>query len=317
MHCTSAPPIRTTRRHWWRPSPPRRQRSADTPGGSSISLCRPSPPHPSSSCSATRSWRRSGPDGGRVIAEKPFGTDLASAQALNATFHAVFDESQIFRIDHFLGKESVDNLLALRFADRAGSVAVIVGDAARQDDVRDALAEAAEALVTGPGADAGTDVCPLIAPEARERIAEAIDRATREGATLVLDGRDAEGPSGSWLAPCILEVADREAEPAREELFGPLLTLVRAADLDDALEFVNGSRYGNAGSIFTESGGAARAYRAGVETGMIGVNVGVAAPVAWFPFSGWKDSIDGDLHANGRDAVSFYTRRKVVTSRWN
>ena len=102
----------------------------------------------------------------------------------------------------------------------------------------------------------------------------------------------------------------------REELFGPLLTLIRARDLDDALEFVNGSRYGNAGSIFTTSGGAAREYRYGVEAGMIGVNVGVAAPVAWFPFSGWKDSLDGDLHANGRDAVEFYTRTKVITSRW-
>jgi malonate-semialdehyde dehydrogenase (acetylating)/methylmalonate-semialdehyde dehydrogenase len=198
----------------------------------------------------------------------------------------------------------------------AGSVAVLVGDEKRQTAVRDALAAAAAELVTGPGSEEGTDVCPVIAPEARERIAAAIDRALGEGAELVLDGRDAEGPSGSWLAPCILEVSDRESEPAREELFGPLLTLVRADDLDDALEFVNGSRYGNAGSIFTTSGAAARAYRAGVETGMIGVNVGVAAPVAWFPFSGWDDSIDGDLHANGSDAVDFYTRRKVATSRW-
>ena len=102
----------------------------------------------------------------------------------------------------------------------------------------------------------------------------------------------------------------------REELFGPVLTLVRAADLDEAIAFVNSSRYGNASVIFTESGGAARAYRYGVEAGMVGVNVGVAAPIAWFPFSGWKDSIDGDLHANGNDAVEFYTRKKVVTTRW-
>ena len=101
-----------------------------------------------------------------------------------------------------------------------------------------------------------------------------------------------------------------------EELFGPVLTLVRAADLDAAIAQVNASRYGNASVIFTESGGAAREYRYRVEAGMVGVNVGVAAPVAWFPFSGWKDSIDGDLHANGRDAVEFYTRKKVVTARW-
>jgi malonate-semialdehyde dehydrogenase (acetylating)/methylmalonate-semialdehyde dehydrogenase len=101
-----------------------------------------------------------------------------------------------------------------------------------------------------------------------------------------------------------------------EELFGPVLTLVRAPDLPAAIEQVNASRYGNASVIFTSSGGAAREYRYGVEAGMVGVNVGVAAPVAWFPFAGWKDSFEGDLHANGTDAIDFYTRKKVVTSRW-
>jgi malonate-semialdehyde dehydrogenase (acetylating)/methylmalonate-semialdehyde dehydrogenase len=104
---------------------------------------------------------------------------------------------------------------------------------------------------------------------------------------------------------------------AREELFGPVLTLVRVDDLDQAIDWVNGSRYGNASVIFTSSGHAAREYRSRVQAGMVGVNIGVAAPVAWFPFSGWKDSFEGDLHANGRDAVEFYTRKKVVTSRWS
>ncbi len=199
----------------------------------------------------------------------------------------------------------------------AGSVAVLVGDRARQDEVGEALAAAAAELQVGPGADEATDVCPLVGPEARERIAEALDRAGDEVETI-LDGRDADpGPAGTVLGPTIVETKDPESEVAREELFGPLLTLVRADDLDQALEFVNGSRYGNAGSIFTASGAAARRYRYGVEAGMIGVNVGVAAPVAWFPFSGWKDSLDGDLHANGRDAVEFYTRKKVITSRWS
>ena len=199
----------------------------------------------------------------------------------------------------------------------AGSVAVLVGDSERQDEVRSALAEAAAALTVGPGAEETTDVCPLVGPEARERVADAVERAVADGDELVLDGRGADaGPAGTMLAPTIVETSDHESEIAREELFGPMLTVVRAADLDDALKFVNGSRYGNAGSIFTTSGGAAREYRAGVEAGMLGVNVGVAAPVAWFPFSGWKDSIDGDLHANGSDAVEFYTRKKVITSRW-
>ena len=200
----------------------------------------------------------------------------------------------------------------------AGSVAVLVGDGKRQDEVRSALAEAAAALTVGPGAEETTDVCPLVGPEARERVADAVERAVAGGDELVLDGRGADaGPAGTMLAPTIVETTDHEAEIARDELFGPMLTIVRAADLDEALEFANGSRYGNAGSIFTTSGGAAREYRAGAEAGMLGVNVGVAAPVAWFPFSGWKDSIDGDLHANGSDAVEFYTRKKVVTSRWS
>jgi malonate-semialdehyde dehydrogenase (acetylating)/methylmalonate-semialdehyde dehydrogenase len=199
----------------------------------------------------------------------------------------------------------------------AGSVCVLVGDRGRQEEVLGALAAAARALMIGPGDGEGTDVCPLVSPEARERVADAIERAASAGAEVVLDGREADpGPGETMLGPSIVETPDRESELAREEVFGPLLTVVRATDLDDALEFVNGSRYGNAGSIFTGSGGAARSYRYGAEAGMLGVNVGVAAPVAWFPFSGWKDSLDGDLHANGRDAVAFYTRKKVVTSRW-
>jgi malonate-semialdehyde dehydrogenase (acetylating)/methylmalonate-semialdehyde dehydrogenase len=196
----------------------------------------------------------------------------------------------------------------------AGSVAVLVGTREQQDRARDALVSAAAQLRSGPGSEEGVDVCPLVGPEARERVVGALERAA--DADLLLDGRSTENEAGTLLGPTIVEVSDHESELAREELFGPLLTLVRAGDLDEALEFVNGSRYGNAGSIFTTSGSAMRAYRYGVEAGMIGVNVGVAAPVAWFPFSGWKDSIDGDLHANGTDAVQFYTRKKVVTSRW-
>ena len=200
----------------------------------------------------------------------------------------------------------------------AGSVAVLVGDGERQDEVKEALAEAASKLRVGPGGEEGTDVCPLVSSEARERLTAALQRADAQGVEMIVDGRGADpGPAGTILGPTVVEAIDPESEVAREELFGPLLTLVRVADLDRALEFVNGSRYGNAGSIFTGSGEAARRYRYGVEAGMIGVNIGVAAPVAWFPFSGWKDSLEGDLHANGRDAVEFYTRKKVVTSRWS
>jgi malonate-semialdehyde dehydrogenase (acetylating) / methylmalonate-semialdehyde dehydrogenase len=198
----------------------------------------------------------------------------------------------------------------------AGSVCVIAGDAARQAEVRQALVAAAAELRVGPGDDAATDVCPMVSAVARERLVEAIGRAHEAGVELLLDGRGDAGPAGTTLGPTIAAVADHESELAREELFGPLLSLVEVADLDDAIEFVNGSRYGNAGAIFTSSGEAARHYRYDVEAGMLGVNIGVPAPVAWFPFSGWKDSLEGDLHANGTDAVDFYTRKKVITTRW-
>ena len=198
----------------------------------------------------------------------------------------------------------------------AGSVAVLVGTRAEQDRALEALTAAAADLGVGPGDQEGVEVCPLVGPEARERISGAIEAAASGEDEVILDGRRDPGPGGALIGPSIIVTTDTESDLAREELFGPLLTVVRVSDLDRALEFANGSRYGNAGSIFTSSGGAARAYRWGAEAGMLGVNVGVAAPVAWFPFSGWKDSLDGDLHANGTDAIEFYTRKKVVTSRW-
>jgi len=198
----------------------------------------------------------------------------------------------------------------------AGSLLVLVGSAAEQDRSLARVVEASAALRTGAGDAPDTDVCPLVSVAARERVEGEIDRALAEGASLVLDGRIGGGESGARLGPTIVDDARPGSPALTEELFGPVLTVLRAPDLDAALELVNASRYGNASVIFTSSGAAAREYRYGVEAGMIGVNVGVPAPVAWFPFAGWKDSIDGDLHANGSDAVQFYTRQKVITSRW-
>jgi len=198
----------------------------------------------------------------------------------------------------------------------AGSVAVIVGDETRRAEVREALAEAARVLPTGAGDEEGVVCPPMVGPDARDRVSDAVDRAVEEGAEMVIDGRGITNEAGALMGPTILAAADRTSELVREELFGPVLALVDVADLDEALEFVNGSRYGNSSSIFTASGAAARRYRKDVEAGMLGINIGVPAPVAWFPFAGWKDSMVGDLHANGSDAIEFYTRKKVVTSRW-
>jgi|SRR5579875_127822 len=198
----------------------------------------------------------------------------------------------------------------------AGSVAVLVGTPAQQDELRDAIVAGARRLRTGDGADPGTDVCPVVTVAQRERLELEIERAVREGAQILLDGRVGGGSAGAELAPTILHCAPEDSRVLREELFGPILALTRVADLDAAIRWANRSPYGNAAMIFTASGAAARRFRLDVEAGMVGVNVGVAAPIAWFPFAGWKASMEGDLHANGRDAIEFYTRRKVVTSRW-
>jgi malonate-semialdehyde dehydrogenase (acetylating)/methylmalonate-semialdehyde dehydrogenase len=219
--------------------------------------------------------------------------------------------------------KTVDGILASAFGAAgqrcmAGSVVVAVADAHRQ--LMGPLTRATAALRVGSGIDEGTDVGPVISGAARDRIHDWIDRGVADGARLVIDGRDPGGeslnPAGAFLGPTILDDVTSGMAIAQEEVFGPVLCVIHAATLDQAIEIVNSSRFGNGTSIFTESGASVRRYRHEVEAGMIGVNIGVAAPVAFFPFSGWKDSFLGDLHAHGTDAVEFYTRKKTVTSRF-
>jgi malonate-semialdehyde dehydrogenase (acetylating)/methylmalonate-semialdehyde dehydrogenase len=199
----------------------------------------------------------------------------------------------------------------------AGSVVVTVGDAHEQ--LIGPLTEATRALQVGDGLEESSDVGPVISCAARDRIRDWISRGEADGANVVVDGRGvaartAEG--GSYVGPTILDGVTADMDIAKEEVFGPVLSVIHAGSLDEAIEIVNSSRFGNGTSIFTESGASVRRYRHEVEAGMIGVNIGVAAPVAFFPFSGWKDSFLGDLHAHGPDAVEFFTRKKTVTSRW-
>jgi malonate-semialdehyde dehydrogenase (acetylating)/methylmalonate-semialdehyde dehydrogenase len=197
----------------------------------------------------------------------------------------------------------------------AGSVLVVVG--AAKDTVLPALIERSKKIKVGPGLDDTVELGPVISAAARERIADAIGRAAEGGAELLIDGRETDaGPAGSLLGPTILGNVAADSEAVTEEIFGPVLTVIEVDTLEQAIETINRSRFGNGTSIFTESGAAVRTYRRDVEAGMIGVNIGVAAPVAFFPFSGWKDSFLGDLHAHGPDAVEFFTRKKTVTSRY-
>jgi malonate-semialdehyde dehydrogenase (acetylating) / methylmalonate-semialdehyde dehydrogenase len=195
----------------------------------------------------------------------------------------------------------------------ANSVCVAVGEA--YEPLTERLAEKGGSMVVGDGSDEATEVGPVISPDAHERILGWIDKGVEEGGEIVLDGRGRGSEDGSFIGPTII-ATEPDAEIAREEIFGPVLTLLRARDLDHALEILNASTKGNAASIFTTSGAVMRKFRYEAQAGMLGVNIGVAAPMSFFPFTGWKDSFFGDLHAHGRDAIDFYTEKKVVITRW-
>ena len=196
----------------------------------------------------------------------------------------------------------------------AGSVAVGVG--AMGEILAEDLAERASCLKIGPGCDETTEMGPVIRNERRVALGSAIDEAQRAGAKLVIDGRGAGPKEGFFMGPTIFDQVTPTMDIWRQELFGPVLSVMRCRDLDEALLVTNSSPFGNMASIFTTSGKSAREFRQRVEAGMVGVNIGVAAPMAFFPFTGWKDSFFGDLHAAGMDAVRFYCRQKIVTTRW-
>jgi len=199
----------------------------------------------------------------------------------------------------------------------AVSVAVTVGEA--QKTFRDSIADSAASLRVGNGLEDGVQMGPVITPQSKSRVRSLVDRGTSDGAKLVLDGRNANirgGQNGNFVTPTVLDGLPPTSELTDIEIFGPVLSLVHAHDLDEALAFLERSAYGNQASLFTSSGSAARRFRYEAPAGNIGINIGVAAPMAYFPFSGWKDSFFGVQHAQGRDAVEFYTEKKVVIERW-
>jgi malonate-semialdehyde dehydrogenase (acetylating)/methylmalonate-semialdehyde dehydrogenase len=199
----------------------------------------------------------------------------------------------------------------------AVSVAVTVGDARRP--FTEAIAEAANSIRVGYGLDEGVQMGPVITLESKARIEGLIAKGTSEGATVLLDGRRPQIPhyeQGHFIKPTIIENVPPDRELWGTEIFGPVLSILHTETVDEAIEVLSRSAYGNAASIFTSNGAAARKFRYEAPAGNIGVNIGVAAPMAYFPFSGWKDSFLGVLHGQGRDGVEFYTEKKVVIERW-
>jgi malonate-semialdehyde dehydrogenase (acetylating) / methylmalonate-semialdehyde dehydrogenase len=215
-----------------------------------------------------------------------------------------------------------DHLVASAFGSAgercmAISATVAVGDAG--EALVEAVSDKARVVRVGPGRDAKSEMGPVVTPAARDRIVGLIGSGEQQGARLAVDGRGIVVPgheNGFFVGPTVIDGVRTEMDVYREEIFGPVLSVLRAETAEDAIRIVNANPYGNGTAIFTSSGEAARTFQRGVNVGMIGINVPIPVPMAYYSFGGWKDSLFGDKHVHGPEGVSFYTRAKVITSRW-
>jgi malonate-semialdehyde dehydrogenase (acetylating)/methylmalonate-semialdehyde dehydrogenase len=217
---------------------------------------------------------------------------------------------------------AADHLAAASFGSAgercmAISAAVAVGDVG--DRIVEAVSERARAVRVGSGRDADSEMGPVVTREARERIVRLIDAGEAQGGQVAADGRGLTVPGfedGFFVGPTVIDRVSTEMDVYREEVFGPVLSVLRADSVEEAIALINANPYGNGTAVFTSSGEAARRFQRGVHVGMIGINVPVPVPMAYYSFGGWKDSLFGDKHVHGPEGVSFYTRAKVVTARW-
>ena len=197
------------------------------------------------------------------------------------------------------------------------SAVIAVGEAG--DALRQKVHERVATLNVGPGSDPAAEMGPLVTGQHRDKVLSYVEAGLREGADLAIDGRDIKvqgHEDGFFLGPCLFDHVRPEMSIYTDEIFGPVLVMVRAESYAEAIELLNANPYGNGTAIFTNDGGAARKFQHEVEVGMVGVNVPIPVPMAFYSFGGWKDSLFGDAHVHGREGVQFYTRGKVVTSRW-
>jgi malonate-semialdehyde dehydrogenase (acetylating) / methylmalonate-semialdehyde dehydrogenase len=215
-----------------------------------------------------------------------------------------------------------DHLVAAAFGsagERCMAVSATVAVGAVGDALVDIVSEKARKVSVGAGRDAGSEMGPVITAAARDRIVGLIGSGQRQGAALAVDGRELVVPGyedGFFVGPTVIDAVTPEMDVYREEIFGPVLSVLRADSVDAAIDLVNANQYGNGTAVFTNSGEAARRFVRGVHVGMIGVNVPIPVPMAYYSFGGWKDSLFGDKHVHGPEGISFYTRAKVVTARW-
>jgi malonate-semialdehyde dehydrogenase (acetylating) / methylmalonate-semialdehyde dehydrogenase len=197
----------------------------------------------------------------------------------------------------------------------AVSVVVAVGDVA--EPLVQRLREKAQDVKVGPGLDPGSEMGPVVTEQARERITSYIGQGVEAGAEAVVDGRSIEvDGDGFWVGPTLFDRVTTDMSIYRDEIFGPVLTVLRVDSLDEAIDLINANNYANGTAIFTGSGQAARRFQREVQVGMVGINVPIPVPMAFYSFGGWKDSLFGDHHIHGPEGIRFYTRGKAITGRW-
>ncbi len=217
---------------------------------------------------------------------------------------------------------TAEHLVAAAFGsagERCMAVSATVAVGSAGGALVEAVAERARGVRVGPGRDPASEMGPVVTREAQRRILGYIDSGERAGARVAVDGRGLVVPGheqGFFVGPTVLDAVTPQMDVYREEIFGPVLSVLRAGSVDEAIDLVNANPYGNGTAIFTTSGEAARRFQRGVQVGMIGINVPIPVPMAYYSFGGWKDSLFGDKHIHGPEGVSFYTRGKVITSRW-
>jgi malonate-semialdehyde dehydrogenase (acetylating) / methylmalonate-semialdehyde dehydrogenase len=201
--------------------------------------------------------------------------------------------------------------------ERCMAISAVVAVGSAGDPLVRLLEKKAKAIKVGAGDASGIDMGPLVTRQHRDKVAGYVEAGIKEGARLVVDGRSAALPKdGFFLGTSLFDHVKPQMSIYKDEIFGPVLIVLRADTLDEAIALVNQNPYGNGTAIFTESGGAARRFENEIQVGMVGINVPIPVPVAYFSFGGWKSSLFGDLHVHGGESVKFYTRTKVVTTRW-
>ncbi|QFR02384.1 CoA-acylating methylmalonate-semialdehyde dehydrogenase [Streptomyces phaeolivaceus] len=256
--------------------------------------------------------------GSTPVAQYVYATGTANGKRVQALGGAKNHAVVLPDADLDLAADAMVNAGFGSAGERCMAISAVVAVGAVADELVTKIAERARTVRTGDGTR-GCDMGPLVTAAHRDRVASYIDQAEQDGASLVVDGREVRadgGRDGFWLGPTVIDHVTTDMSCYTDEIFGPVLSVLRVDSYDEALELINSNPYGNGTAIFTNDGGAARRFYNEVEVGMVGINVPIPVPVAYYSFGGWKNSLFGDTHAHGTEGVHFFTRGKVVTSRW-